>query len=124
MKFCTHCGNELMDEAVICPKCGCQAENYNVNNRNGSQSSSGESLSTLAIIGFVFAFVQSIVGLICSIIAYKNAVAEGNEKSKSFAKCGIIISAVFIGLAVLFVILYIVLICALIANGYYPNYTY
>lgn len=23
MKYCTKCGNELMDEAVICPKCGC-----------------------------------------------------------------------------------------------------
>ena len=23
MKFCTKCGAELHDEAVICPKCGC-----------------------------------------------------------------------------------------------------
>lgn len=23
MKFCTHCGKELFDEAVICPGCGC-----------------------------------------------------------------------------------------------------
>ena len=22
MKFCTHCGNELLNEAVFCPKCG------------------------------------------------------------------------------------------------------
>ena len=22
MKYCTNCGNELFDEAVICPKCG------------------------------------------------------------------------------------------------------
>ena len=26
MKYCTHCGNELLDEAVICPKCGCEAK--------------------------------------------------------------------------------------------------
>ena len=25
MKFCSNCGAELMDEAVICPKCGCPA---------------------------------------------------------------------------------------------------
>lgn len=24
MKYCTNCGNELKDEAVICPKCGTQ----------------------------------------------------------------------------------------------------
>lgn len=23
MKFCTHCGKELLEEAVICPGCGC-----------------------------------------------------------------------------------------------------
>lgn len=26
MKYCTKCGKELMDEAVICPGCGCYAE--------------------------------------------------------------------------------------------------
>ncbi len=23
MKFCQHCGKELVDEAVVCPGCGC-----------------------------------------------------------------------------------------------------
>lgn len=27
MKYCNMCGNELFDEAVICPKCGCPAPN-------------------------------------------------------------------------------------------------
>lgn len=31
MKFCTHCGKELLDEAVICPSCGCAANNVGVN---------------------------------------------------------------------------------------------
>ncbi|MBQ9079602.1 MAG: NINE protein [Clostridia bacterium] len=26
MKYCSHCGSELLDEAVICPKCGCAVE--------------------------------------------------------------------------------------------------
>ena len=26
MKYCTHCGKELLDEAVICPGCGCRVE--------------------------------------------------------------------------------------------------
>ncbi len=26
MKYCSKCGNELMDEAVICPKRGCAIE--------------------------------------------------------------------------------------------------
>ena len=23
MKFCSHCGKEMVDEAVVCPHCGC-----------------------------------------------------------------------------------------------------
>ncbi len=24
MKYCEKCGNQLLDEAVMCPKCGCE----------------------------------------------------------------------------------------------------
>lgn len=24
MKYCSHCGKELLDEAVVCPSCGCK----------------------------------------------------------------------------------------------------
>ena len=27
MKNCTKCGKEIMDEAVICPGCGCPCDN-------------------------------------------------------------------------------------------------
>ena len=29
MKFCQHCGKELLDEAVICPGCGCSVQATN-----------------------------------------------------------------------------------------------
>lgn len=41
MKYCSKCGNELLDDAVICPKCGCAVEGMGnpeaVNNRSGLQ---------------------------------------------------------------------------------------
>ena len=24
MKFCSHCGHELLDDAFVCPNCGCK----------------------------------------------------------------------------------------------------
>lgn len=27
MKYCSKCGKQLLDEAVICPNCGCAAQN-------------------------------------------------------------------------------------------------
>ena len=29
MKYCSHCGAELLDEAVLCMKCGCSAQPKN-----------------------------------------------------------------------------------------------
>ena len=28
MKYCSKCGTELVDEAIICPNCGCAVEGY------------------------------------------------------------------------------------------------
>jgi TM2 domain-containing membrane protein YozV len=28
MKYCAHCGSELMDAAVVCVKCGCAVEHF------------------------------------------------------------------------------------------------
>lgn len=30
MRFCTHCGKEIADEAVICLNCGCKTQNGNI----------------------------------------------------------------------------------------------
>ena len=44
MKYCSHCGGELYDEAVVCVRCGCS-----VDNRGASLQKSGrdETLSTV-----------------------------------------------------------------------------
>lgn len=57
MKYCSHCGNELLDEAVICPKCGCPCdENWNkknskVINPNASDKSRGIALILCVFVG-------------------------------------------------------------------------
>ena len=101
MKYCARCGAELHDEAVICTKCGCPVDgmrgpydNYASNNWNG-----------LAIAGFVLSFFSTIVGLILSIIAYKQ-IKESGEKGKGLALAGIIISSIITAFAVLAFLFY------------------
>ncbi len=36
MKFCQKCGNEIMEEAVICPSCGCNVEQKNAPAKGGN----------------------------------------------------------------------------------------
>lgn len=102
----------------------CGAPNgYPQNGYNGYQPPYGytaqppqSSLSVLSILGFVFAFVASLVGLILSIIAFNNAKCEGDLRSQNFSRAGIIVSSVMLGVYVLIVILAIVIV-AIVAAG-------
>ena len=49
MKYCSKCGNELLDEAVICPKCGCPVES-GTNQNNGSKLNKIKTALVLNII--------------------------------------------------------------------------
>ena len=80
------------------------------------------SLSVMSILGFVFAFVASIVGLILSIIAFNTAKKEGDLRSQNFSRAGIIISAVFMGIAVIAVIITVIAFAAALGSGYYYYY--
>lgn len=123
MKYCTHCGKEIPDEALFCPVCGTAT---GVSYSAVQQPVKKEELSILSIVGFVFAFIGGLVGLICSCIAYKAAVKEGNEKTKSFSKAGIAVSAVNVGISILFWTLVIVLVFidATYPDYYPPSYIY
>ena len=56
MKFCTNCGNELIDDAVVCPKCGSIA---------GRIKTVGDSRSKAwAIISFLFPVLGLILYLV------------------------------------------------------------
>ena len=101
MKYCARCGAELHDEAVICTKCGCPVDamrspydNYASNKWNG-----------LAIAGFVLSFFNTLIGLILSIIAYKQ-VKESGEKGKELALAGIIICCVTMVIGIILFIFY------------------
>jgi uncharacterized membrane protein YvbJ len=54
MKFCTHCGEEIADDAVICVKCGCSTGKVVPKNQgtSGIEKSTGN-ISDILLIVFV-----------------------------------------------------------------------
>ena len=65
MKYCSKCGNELHDEAVICPKCGCQVEDVSPTAKSSAKASVA-SASLLNLIAFViniliFIFLAAVI---------------------------------------------------------------
>ena len=79
MKYCTHCGKEIHDEAVICTGCGCA-----VNEIKTKKSSNGlnSAISIFMIIGTIFsAFLYLIPLAWCIPMTISvNSKINNNEK--------------------------------------------
>ena len=77
LKFCTHCGKEIMDEAVICPSCGCSVQTANsthIVEVDKSVSAGWIFLSLLfPLVGSIYFFAaiktRPMCAKVCSIVA-------------------------------------------------------
>ncbi len=99
MKYCSKCGKEIRDEAVICPACGCSQENTPIRNLNDSSSA-----------GWAFlGFCVPLVGLILYLV-WKDSMPL---RAKSAGK-GALISVIIL---VIIYAIYAVILGILIGNG-------
>lgn len=94
MKYCSHCGKQIMNEAVVCPNCGCATENY----------SQEDAPSTgLNVLSFFFPLIGLILYCVYAGKAPKKAKGIGKWALIGFL-LGVILTGVLyaIGLSVLF----------------------
>ncbi len=101
MKYCEKCGNELFDEAVICPKCGC-AVRYEKPQKTGEPSAR---INVCALVGFILSLVSvisifnvlgflAIAGFVNSVIGLVNCTKK-KQRGKGFAIAGIVVGVIF-----------------------------
>ncbi len=102
--YCKNCGKEIDDKAIVCPYCGVQV---------GSVQQQQSGTNVVAIVGFIFAFLMPLVGLICSIIG-KNKADEYGGNGRGLATAGIVISIIEM---VLVIVIYAAVACAIINEG-------
>ncbi len=99
--YCKKCGQEINENAIICPHCGVATDNYMVT-ANPSSNTEGK-LNGLALAGMICAIVgiiggdylfciPSIVGLILSIVGMVKV--KELKSGYGFALAGIIVGAV------------------------------
>lgn len=110
--FCKNCGQELSNNAVICPHCGIATDNLAFTNTvNGAAKSVQQKTNGFAIAGMICAIVgmlvgiyffciPSIVGLVLSIVGMVK-VKEYNS-GFGFALAGIIVAGVSLLIWLLF----------------------
>lgn len=94
--YCSHCGQEINDEAVVCIHCGVPVTK--------ARGAAQETFNWLALIGFILSFLMPIAGLVCCIFARKQCAEKGQEGG-NLALAGLIISIVTIAVAVIVVII-------------------
>lgn len=109
MKYCTKCGHELMDEAVICPNCGCPVEGANVPATvSAPAAGAGDStLKTLAKIFMVIGCIGTAFALIPLLwtipmtITYFNKTTRGEPVTTGFKVCSLIFVSLVAGILML-----------------------
>ena len=103
--YCKNCGNQIDDNAVVCPHCGIGTGNNNAVYAQPQQAQQHKSQNTLAVVGFILSFFFALIGLIISCVALSKAKKEYNGDGKGFAIAGIVIGA-------LETVIYIIVIAA------------
>lgn len=113
--YCKKCGNEIFDEAVICPKCGCSTkEEVAVTEKPKTKAK----INVMCLVGFILSLVSllialygivAIAGLTLSIIG----IVQGRRNGERLIGLGIAGVAVSVGSLIYTVYTLIVLISLL-----------
>ena len=100
MKYCVKCGKELVDEAVVCPGCGCMTGNSNSEqnvNRSYPAQPQAEAVrdvpesSGLASAAIALALISPIVGFILGLVGLSK---YKTDRCRSRCRTAIILSVV------------------------------
>lgn len=83
MKYCKSCGAELVDEAVVCPKCGVAVGEVQTEPKQ----------NTMGIVGLVLCFITGpLIAFIVSLVGYLQGKKKGEKVT--CALVGIILSVI------------------------------
>lgn len=98
--FCKRCGKEIMDDAVICPNCGCATKEATGASNLSAEPEQIKKANVLCIVGFVLSVVSlflalfgtvAIVALVMSVVGIVQCNQKG-EKLKGLGIAGLIVS--------------------------------
>ena len=104
--FCSKCGEEILDEAVICPKCGCKTGVGDIQEHEPDEPKTG--------MGVLLGLFLGIIGLIIGLCLFK----ENTIARKTFIKAWAITFAITIVLYVIAIVAYVSSVNAMMEDLY------
>jgi uncharacterized protein DUF4190/zinc ribbon protein len=102
--YCTYCGQQISDAAVMCPKCGHPQQTSAAPGYRRTESLAVASL-VLGIAGFVVCpFVCSIIAVVLGNQAKAKLRADPGLEGEGMARAGVILGWVGVGVGVLLIV--------------------
>ncbi len=89
MKYCSKCGKELFDEAVICPNCGCVVGKYN-DESLGFRTPVLVFMIIGTIINAIFGFLIPLAWCIPMTVVYSNKTRNRERVGIGFKICSLL----------------------------------
>ena len=100
MSFCTHCGKEIEDGAVVCPQCG-----FAIKSEVTNPKKSFGALKTFMILGCVFNALYFILIPLCwcipMTVSLFKKIEKGEKCSTGFKVCTLLFVSMIAGILLL-----------------------
>lgn len=104
MKYCEKCGKEIMDEAVVCPNCGCATTK--VQPATQTTVEVPKKAKTASVLGILSLLLLAPLGIPAIILANQSKAETGGvlcKQAKTGLVCGIL-GLCFWGVSLLFLL--------------------
>ncbi len=107
MKYCSHCGTQIMDEAVVCPHCGCSV----AQETTYTAKPADDGKETIRLIAKIFMVIGCVSGAACFLVPlawcipmtviYWKACDEHRDVSTAFKVCSLLFVNLIAGILML-----------------------
>ncbi len=97
MRYCTKCGEQLMDEYLVCPNCGCPTGSIKKEN-SGLKTIIKVFLIIGCVLNALILFLIPLIWCIPMTIYYFNAVKKNEKVGLAFKICTIIFVSTIAGI--------------------------
>ena len=101
MKYCTHCGQELVDDAVVCTKCGCSVSSSKSSSDSSVIKTVTKVFMILGCIAGAGAFLIPLAWCIPMTVSYFRKVERHEPISVGFKVCTLLFVNMVAGILML-----------------------